>query len=146
MKNMRTSIILNFTLIALFSFSATIGFAQKGKKDIIEKDPMIIEAMKHNNTQKGFVSYNVMKNIAQFSEAQQVKFKVEVEEIQNVIVEVFNDEGKMVSVLYNDLLNADNPLSVVVDDINWTKNKSYYIRVTTDDFIENHEIVFSSFD
>ena len=143
---MRNSIILNFTLIALFSLSSTIGFAQKRKKDLIEKDPMIIEAMKHNNTQKGFVSYNVMKNIAQFSEAQQVKFKVEVEEKQNVIIEIFNEDGKMVSVLYNDFLNADNPLPVVVDGNNWTKNKSYYIRVTTDDFIENHEIVFSSLD
>ena len=142
---MRTSTTLSIILIAAFCCSATIGFAQKGKKNLIEKDPTLTEAMKYNNTSKGFVSYNVMKNIAQFSQAQQVKFKVEVEEKQKVVIEIFNEEGKMVSVLYNDFLNADKPLSVVIDDINWVKNKSYYIRVTTNDFIENHEIVFSSF-
>ncbi len=143
---MRNSRILTFILIAVCCLSTSAGFAQKNKKDLIEKDPTLLEAMKHNNTQKGFVSYNVMKNIAQFSEVQQVKFKVEVEEKQNVIVEVFNEEGKMVAVLFNDLLTADDPLSVIIDGNNWKKNKSYYIRVTTDDFIENHEVVFYQLD
>ena len=60
------------------------------------------------------------------------------------MIEIFNEEGELIQVLYNDLLKAERPMSVTINGNDWEKNMSYYIRVTTDDFIENHEVIFST--
>lgn len=144
---MRKSNIINSIFTLLFILITTAVFAQKEENEkLIDKDPVLIEAMKQNNYNKGLVNYNVMKGVFQTAKVQQVKFNVEVETEQNVMIEVFNEEGELIQVLYNDLLKAEKTMPVTIDGINWEKNMSYYIRVTTDDFIENHEVVFSTCD
>lgn len=141
---MKNSSIINFIFIFVFTLFTTTIFAQKNPGKHIEKDPALKKAMQQQSYDKGLVNYTVMKGVFQTIEVQQVKFKVEVEREQNVMIEVFDEEGELIQVLYNDLLKSEKPMSVTVDGNNWEKNISYYIRVTTEDFIENHEVVFST--
>lgn len=140
MKN--SKIITSIFLLVFISFVST-AFAQKNTKKLIDKDPALIKAMQEQSDNKGLVNYNVMKDIFQKPQTQQVKFKVQVEQEQNVMIEVFNDEGELIQVIYNDLLKEKQAMPVTIDGENWQKEASYYIRVTTEDFIETHEVVFS---
>jgi DNA polymerase elongation subunit (family B) len=139
---MKKTKIINFIFIITFTLIATTIFAQKDSDKLIDKDPVLQEAMKQNNYNKGVINYNVMKGVFHNTNVQQVKFNVEVQTAQNVMIEVFNEEGELIQVVYNDLLTAENPMPVTVNGDNWDKNKSYYIRVTTNNFIENHEVIF----
>ena len=141
---MKKSSIINSIFTLIFILITTAVFAQKDTDKLIDKDPALMEAMKQESYDKGLVNYNVMKGVFQTKKVQQVKFKVEVEREQNVMIEIFNEEGELIQVLYNDLLKAERPMSVTINGNDWEKNMSYYIRVTTDDFIENHEVIFST--
>lgn len=129
-------------MIILFSllFSTTI-LAQKKVRFEVEKNEGLVEAMKQENLPKGITNYTVMKMVFQKKNSQEVKLTVVVDREQKVIVEIFNEEGRLISVLYNDYLSAENAKNFTADGTKWKKNASHYIRVTTEDYIENHEIV-----
>lgn len=141
---MRKANHISYIFVIVFMLMTTVTFAQKETDKLIDQDPALAEAMKYENHDKGLINYNVMKGVFQTKNVQNVKFKVEVEREQNVMIEVFNEEGELIQVLYNDLLKAEKPMPITVNGNKWEKNSSYYIRVTTDDFIENHEVVFTT--
>lgn len=143
---MKKSSIINTLFILIFVLITTTVFAQNDNEKLIDKDPALIEAMKQENYDKGLVNYNVMKSVFQTKKVQQVKFNVEVKRTQNVMIEVFDEEGELIQVIYNDLLKVEKQMPISIDGNDWDKNISYYIRVTTDDFIENHEVIFSTCD
>lgn len=134
---------VSIIMILFLILSSTTAFAQKTPSEgNIDKDPELVEAMKEKNYDKGLVNYTVMKAVFQKKETQQVSFNVKVDRTQDVMIEVFDEEGTLIQVLYNDNLTANKPVSFIVQGEDWVKQLSYYIRVTTEDHVENHEVVF----
>lgn len=140
-KNNKT--IITMTTFVFFMFCSIITFAQKTTPKI-EKDPELIKAMQTGNSEgKGAVSYTVMSNILQKDETKEVRFNVKVDREQKVIVEVFNEMGELVEVLYNDYMTEAQKNQFLIDVKDWDLQQNYYLRVTTEDYIENHEVVFN---
>lgn len=138
---------LAIIIVTFLMLSTTTIFAQKAPQtsDVdpkVDYDQTLVEAMKGKNYEKGLVSYTVMKSIFHKENIQQVNFNVEVDREQKVIIEVFNTDGELIQVLYNDYLEANELAKFTVNGERWEKKLSYYIRVTTEDYIENHEVVF----
>lgn len=131
------------TILVFVMLCSTITFAQK-KAPKIEKDPELIRAMQEGcSEEKGAVSYTVMSNILQKDEAKEVQFNVKVDRIQKVMVEVFSENGDLIEVLYNDYMLGENKRQFLIDGKNWDLQQNYYLRVTTEDYIENHEVAFN---
>lgn len=142
MKFQTTVKTLVLLTVCLMSFSTIVNAQKTPIKFEVDKSPEIIEAMKQPSFKKGLTSYNAMNAIFQKNNTKQVKFNVKIEVKQQVIVEVFNEEGELIEVVYNDLMSPQKGNAFTINGQKWQKNISYFIRVTTDDFIENHEVVF----
>lgn len=121
------------------------GIAQPVKSPLIEKDEKVSEAMKKGNIEKGMISYDVMQNVMQNNFAKQVKFEVSVESEQQVIVEIFNENAELIEVIYNDFMLPNEMTKFWLSGKKWDDELTYYLRVTSDDKIENHAIVFSDY-
>jgi hypothetical protein len=85
-----------------------------------------------------------MQNIMQNDFAKQVKFEVSVASEQQVIVEIFNENGELIEVIYNDFMLPNEKTKFWLSGKKWDNEITYYLRVTSDDAIENHEIVFEA--
>lgn len=131
------------TILVFVMLCSTITFAQKTAPKI-EKDPELIRAMQEGSSEeKGAVSYTVMSNILQKDEAKEVLFNVKVDREQKVMVEVFNENGDLIEVVYNDYMLGENKRQFLIDGKHWDFQQNYYLRVTTEDYIENHEVAFN---
>ena len=138
-KNNYSIITITFAFLMLCS---TVTFAQK-KAPKIEKDPELIKAMSEGSEEKGVASYTVMSNILQKDETKQVRFNVGVDREQKVIVEIFNEEGELIEVIYNDYMTAEKKTQFMLNAKSWDLQLNHYLRVTTEDYVENHELVFN---
>jgi hypothetical protein len=138
-KNNNTIITMTvFTFLMLFS---VITFAQKISPKI-KKKPKLVKAMQSSSEEKGTISYTVISNILQKEETKEVRFNVAVDRAQKVMIEVFNEEGNLIEVLYNDYMLGEKANQFLITAKNWNLEQNHYLRVTTDDYIENHEVVF----
>ena len=108
-----------------------------------KSSPELIKAMNEGFEEKGVVSYTVMSNILQKDETKQVRFNVGVDREQKVIVEIFNEEGELIEVVYNDFMTAEKKTQFMLNAKNWDVQLNHYLRVTTEDYVENHELVFN---
>jgi hypothetical protein len=142
MTTKRNNIITTMTILIFLMCCSVITFAQKTSPKI-EKDPELIKAMQSASEEKGAVSYTVMSNILQKDEAKEVRFNVAVDRVQKVMVEVFSEEGDLIEVIYNDYMLSEKKSQFLIKAENWDLQQNYYLRVTTEDYIENHEIVFN---
>ena len=70
-----------------------------------------------------------------------INFNVKVETQQDVLIEVFTAEGDLIEVIYNDIMAGSQKYNFNLSGQNWSDNV-HYLRVTTEDYIENHEINF----
>jgi hypothetical protein len=133
-----------FNLLILILFTNTIT-AQKAISPLVEKDNRVLEAMKNGSEDKSIVSYDVMQNIMQNDFAKQIKFEVSVANEQKVIVEIFNENGDLIEVIYNDFMLPKEKTKFWLSGKKWNSDLTYYLRVTSEDTIENHEIVFDDY-
>ncbi len=141
-NNNRISIIIIFTFLIAITTSV---FAQKcsaPSKYNIEKSLELIEILTQDFNKKEGISYTVLSNISQKDDAKEVRFNLKLDKEQQVMIEIFNTDGDLIEVVYNDSMKAKDKTQFVLDGHDWTFQESYFLRVTTDDFIEHHEIVF----
>ena len=100
-------IMVTFTFLMLFS---AVTFAQK-KAPKIEKNIELLKAIEEGfDEEKGITSYTVMSNILQKDETKQVRFNVEVDRVQKVLIEIFSEEGELVEVIFNDYVAAEKKI------------------------------------
>jgi hypothetical protein len=99
--------------------------------------------MEFDSEEKGVISYTVISNILQKEETKEVRFNVEVDKEQKVVVEVFSEEGDLIEVIYNDYMLGEQKSQFLIKAKNWDLQQNHYLRVTTEDYIENHEIAFN---
>jgi len=130
----------------VFFLVLNLGIAQPTTiNPLVEKDEKTMKAMKEGGETKGIISYDVMKNIMQNDVVKQIKFDVSVSNEQKVIVEIFNEYGELVEVVYNDFMKPNEETKFWLSGKDWDNEIAYYLRVTTSDSIENHEIVFDEY-
>ncbi|MFT5832739.1 MAG: hypothetical protein ACI97N_000352 [Cognaticolwellia sp.] len=133
-------IMVTFTFLMLFS---AVTFAQK-KAPKIEKNIELLKAIEEGfDEEKGITSYTVMSNILQKDETKQVRFNVEVDRVQKVLIEIFSEEGELVEVIFNDYVAAEKKIQFLLNAKNWDIQLNHYLSVTTEDYIENHELIFN---
>lgn len=142
MKNKTNNRIITMTILTFLMCFSVITFAQKAAPKI-EKDPELIKAMQSGSVEKGAVSYTIMSNILQKEETKEVRFNVAVDREQKVIVEVFSQEGDLVEVIYNDYMLGEKKNQFLIKAEKWDLQQNYYLRVTTEDYIENYEVAFN---
>ncbi len=137
---------LGLLAVLVLCMSVT-AFAQVDKNNQnhpkIEQDDNLKELLKEGNQDKGVqaISYTITKDILQLSQLKVVNFNVKVEREQDVLIEVFSAEGDLIEVIYNDLMPSDQKFNFNLNGQKWSEDV-HYLRVTTEDYIENHEIAF----
>lgn len=141
-KKIENRIFLTILMVLLI---LNTGIAQPSSNPLIEKDEKLLEKINKGSQDKGIVSYDVMQNIMQNDAAKQIKFEVSVAAEQKVIVEIFNEEGELIEVIYNDFMLPNEKTKFWLSGKKWNNDITYYLRVTSDDAIENHEIVFDDY-
>ena len=62
-----------------------------------------------------------------------------------MIVEIFNENGDLIEVIYNDFMLPKEKTKFWLSGKKWNSDLTYYLRVTSEDTIENHEIVFDDY-
>lgn len=136
-----------FLLVFFIGFSATAQ--RETTKDNnpttkVERDDELLRLTATGNEPKGgsaTISYTVMQNILQSKKLEQVDFDVKVDRIQSVLVEVFNEEGELIEVIFNDFMAPNKAYNFKINGSKWTED-THYLRVTTEDYVENHQIGF----
>jgi len=142
MRTKRNNTIITMTVFTFLMLCSVIIFAQKASPKI-EKYPELIKAMEFDSEEKGVISYTVISNILQKEETKEVRFNVEVDKEQKEVVEVFSEEGDLIEVIYNDYMLGEQKSQFLIKAKNWDLQQNHYLRVTTEDYIENHEIAFN---
>ena len=137
MKKLKHIILLTNLLL----LTSVLSFGQGSP--LVDKTAMD-DFKKGENVEKGVVGqidYTVTTGIHQILASFTVKFDVQVEAEQKVLIEVFNEYGDLTEVVYNDYMPANQLHNFTLNKLKWGLDaEAHYLRVTTDEYIENHEI------